>query len=103
MIPALRYIGCFVIYMGWWGSRVLLAAIFRVKQRPGGIYDVAAREWARGMLRGTGITVRVEGRERLAPTPPKVYIANHTSQVDIWAMLAEFPGTLRFVYKKGMD
>ena len=103
MIRALRYVGSFIIYMGYWGSRVLLAAVFRVKQRSGGVYDRGARGWARGMLRGTGISVRVEGRERLDPSVPKVYIANHTSQVDIWAILAEFPGTVRFVYKKGMD
>lgn len=103
MIRTLRYLGAFVAYMGWWGSRVLFAASFRVKQRPGGIYDRAARGWGRGMLRGARITVAVEGRERLDPRVPKVYIANHASQIDIWAILAEFPGTLRFVYKKGMD
>ncbi|HEV8599949.1 MAG TPA: lysophospholipid acyltransferase family protein [Gemmatimonadales bacterium] len=103
MIRTLRYLGCFVVYMGYWGSRVLLAASVGVKQRTGGIYDRAARGWARGMLRGARITVRVEGRERLDPSVPKVYIANHASQIDIWAILAEFPGTIRFVYKKGMD
>jgi 1-acyl-sn-glycerol-3-phosphate acyltransferase len=74
-----------------------------VRQRTGGIYDRAAREWGRAMLRGTGIRVEVEGRESLDPATPKVYIANHASQVDIWALLAELPGTVRFVYKKGMD
>jgi 1-acyl-sn-glycerol-3-phosphate acyltransferase len=103
VIQSLRYLACFTFLMGWWGSVVLLAAVFRVKQRPGGIYDRAAREWARGMLRGTGIQVRVEGRERLDPSVPKVYIANHASELDIWALLAELPGTVRFIYKKGMD
>ena len=103
MMSTLRYIGCFIVYMGFWGSRVLLGAVFGVKQRSGGIYDRAAREWGRGMLRGTGIRVVVEGRERLAAPTPKVYIANHASEVDIWALLAELPGTVRFVYKKGMD
>ena len=99
----LRYVGAFALYMGWWSTRVVLAALFGVKQRTGGVYDTGAREWARGMLRSTGIKVVVEGRERLDPSVPKVYIANHASQVDIWAILAEFPGTIRFVYKKGMD
>jgi len=103
MIQTLRYFGSFIIYMGYWGSRVLLSASFRVKQRSGGIYDRAAREWGRGMLRGTGIKVEVQGRERLEPSVSKVYIANHASQLDIWALLAELPGTVRFVYKKGMD
>ena len=103
MMQTLRYLASFIGSMGFWGSRVLLAAIFGVRQRPGGIYDRAAREWGRAMLRGTGMRVVVEGGERLDPAVPKVYIANHASQVDIWALLAELPGTVRFVYKKGMD
>jgi 1-acyl-sn-glycerol-3-phosphate acyltransferase len=103
MIGFLRYVSSFIIYMSWYGGKVLFSALTGVKQQPGGIYDTAARRWAQGMLRGTGITVRVEGRERLLGPEPKVYIANHASFVDIWAILAEFPGTIRFVYKKSMD
>ena len=103
MIGALRYILSFVRYMGWHGARVLLSALARVRHRPGGVYDDAARQWGAGMLRGTGIRVEVIGRERLDPASPCVYIANHASFIDIWAILAEFPGTIRFVYKKGMD
>lgn len=103
MIRTLRYIGAFIVYMGWHGSKVLSAAVTGRRQKAGGVYDRAARDWARGMLRGTRISVAVVGRERLDPAVSKVYIANHTSQLDIWAILAEFPGTVRFVYKKGMD
>lgn len=103
MIGFFRYFSAFIIYMSWYGGKVLFSALTGVKQKPGGIYDVAARRWAQGMLRGTGITVRVEGRERLLTPEPKVFISNHASFVDIWAILAEFPGTIRFVYKKGMD
>ncbi len=103
MIRTLRYVGSFIRYMGWHGSKVLLAAVTGRRQKTGGVYDRAARDWGRGMLRGTHITVEVIGRERLDPAIPKVYIANHASQIDIWAILAEFPGTVRFVYKKGMD
>jgi 1-acyl-sn-glycerol-3-phosphate acyltransferase len=103
MIGFFRYISSFIATMAWHGSKVLFSALTGVRQKSGGIYDRAARAWARGMLRGTGITVRVEGRERLDPTSPMVYIANHASFVDIWAILAELPGTIRFVYKKGMD
>jgi 1-acyl-sn-glycerol-3-phosphate acyltransferase len=103
MIRVIRYVTAFARYMGWHGSRVLLAALLGVKQRTGGVYDSAARRWALGMLRGTGIRVEVKGRERLDPSRPCVYIANHASFADIWAILAEIPGTIRFVYKKGMD
>jgi 1-acyl-sn-glycerol-3-phosphate acyltransferase len=103
MIGTLRYVWSFIRYMGWHGSRVLWGALTGVKQRTGGVYDDAARKWAQGMLRGTKITVTVVGRERLDPSVSRVYISNHASFIDIWAILAEFPGTVRFVYKKGMD
>jgi len=103
MIGFLRYVSSFVFYMSWSAGKVLLAALVGVKHRPGGVYDWGSRHWAQGMLRGTGIKVRVEGRERLLTPEPKVYISNHASFVDIWAILAEVPGTIRFVYKKGMN
>ena len=102
MIGFLRYAGAWIVYMGWWGTGVLLAALAGVKHRPGGIYDRSGREWGKGMLRWCRIRVNLEGRERIPPTPV-VYISNHASQIDIWALLAELPGSVRFVYKKGMD
>lgn len=102
MIRFLRYAISFIVFTAWYGAIVLLAALAGVRQRTGGVYDRAARQWGRRMLEGTGITVRLAG-EPLDPSVPKVYIANHASFVDIWAILATFPGTVRFVYKKGMD
>lgn len=103
MIGFARYIVSFVRYMGWHGTRVLWSALRGVKQTPGGVYDDGARQWARGMLRGCHVTVDVQGREHLDPGTSRVYISNHTSFIDIWAIVAEFPGTIRFVYKKGMN
>ncbi len=103
MIQSIRYVTAFVLFMGWHGARVLFAAVTGVRQKTGGVYDDAARQWGKGMLRWTGIGVRVEGSQRLDPGVPTVYVANHASFLDIWAILAEVPGTVRFVYKKGMD
>ena len=103
MIGAIRYISSFVIFMAIAGSWAVLAALFGVKQRRGGAYDRSARFWAVGMLRGTRIAVRVEGGEHLDPDTPCVYMSSHASFIDIWAILAAIPGTIRFVYKKGMD
>ncbi len=85
------------------GGTVILAALFGVRHRPGGVYDRAQRKWGRGLLRWTGVEVRVEGRERLDGAVPTVYIANHASFVDIWALVAELPGSPRFVFKKEMN
>lgn len=103
VIQSIRYVISFLLVTGWGGGKAVLAALLGVRHRPGGAYDQAGREWGRGLLRGTGIRARVEGRERLNPAIPVVYISNHTSFIDIWAILAEFPGTIRFVYKKGMN
>jgi len=103
MIQAIRYIVSFVVYITWTSLWAIGAALLGVRQRPGGAYDRSARAWGVGMLRGTGITVRVVGREHLDPGTPCVYMSNHASVIDIWAILAEIPGTIRFVYKKGMD
>ena len=57
----------------------------------------AARVWARAMLRATGAQVTWLGLERTRGPGPRVYIANHQSFVDVWALLAVLPA--RFVAK----
>jgi 1-acyl-sn-glycerol-3-phosphate acyltransferase len=102
MIQTLRYLLAITILTVWHGGAVIVSALLRTKQREGGVYDRAQRRWGRGMLRWTGVGVRVEGGEKLSSTPA-VYIANHASFVDIWALLQELPGTVRFVFKKEMN
>lgn len=103
MMQALRYISSFLIYMAVAGTWAVVAALFRVRQRTGGAYDRSARLWGVGMLRGTGIEVKLEGAEHLDPSRPCVYMSSHASFIDIWAILAVIPGTIRFIYKKGMN
>jgi 1-acyl-sn-glycerol-3-phosphate acyltransferase len=102
MIGFLRYAFGWIIYMGFWGSGVVFSALLGRRYRPGNIYDRSGRQWGRGMLRFSRIHVNVVGRERI-PDQPVVYISNHASEIDIWALLGELPGSVRFVYKKGMD
>jgi len=77
----------------------LLGALFRVKHRPGGVYDWGTSDWARWVLWGAGTPVQVEGRERIPPGPV-VYASNHSSMFDIWALAAALPGSIRFVAKQ---
>ena len=77
----------------------LVAALLRVKHRPGGVYDWGTSDWARWVLWGAGTPVRVEGRERI-PAGPVVYASNHSSMFDIWALAAALPGSIRFVAKQ---
>ena len=59
----------------------------------------AARLWSRVMLRATGARVEWRGLERTRGPGPRVYIANHQSFVDVWALLAVLPVRTRFVAK----
>jgi 1-acyl-sn-glycerol-3-phosphate acyltransferase len=78
----------------------LLGAVFRVKHRPGGIYDWGTADWSRWVLKGAGTPVVVEGRERIPTGGPVVYASNHSSMFDIWALSASLPGSVRFVAKQ---
>jgi 1-acyl-sn-glycerol-3-phosphate acyltransferase len=100
MIGVLRYVLALAVCTGVQGGRVILASLAGVTHRPGGVYDRAPRAWARGLIRMTGLPVRVVGLELIDPQAPTVYVCNHTSFVDIWALLATLPGSVRFVAKR---
>ncbi len=60
----------------------------------------AARAWSRVMLAATGARVTSSGALPTLDAPPRIYIANHQSFVDVWALLRILPPTTRFVAKQ---
>jgi 1-acyl-sn-glycerol-3-phosphate acyltransferase len=94
------YVASLVALVVWYGCICIFAALFRVKHRPGGIYDRAGRGWGRSLLGVNGQRVHVEGMDRLAPGQSYVFASNHTSFADIWVLFAHLPGSVRFVAKK---
>ncbi len=102
MIRAIRYLVAVAACTVYYGTRVVVAAIAGIKQRPGGIYDRLQRGYGVRLLRITRIDLVVEGRERLDPARPVVFVSNHESWVDIWVVLAGLPG-IRFVFKKELS
>jgi 1-acyl-sn-glycerol-3-phosphate acyltransferases len=78
----------------------VLAALFGVKRKPGGIYDWATVDWSRDVLSAAGTPVKPEGLERIPRDQAVVYASNHTSMFDIWALAATLPGSTRFVAKE---
>jgi 1-acyl-sn-glycerol-3-phosphate acyltransferase len=68
--------------------------------RSGNLVLVLARWWARGVLASAGVQLRVHARVPLDPKRPYVFMANHLSTVDIWAVLVAIPVQFRFIAKK---
>jgi 1-acyl-sn-glycerol-3-phosphate acyltransferase len=71
------------------GPVVIAARLFRVPQGPNSIYTRCVRLWARSINASAGVRVRVHGREHIANSHGAVFIANHVSWFDIFALASE--------------
>ncbi|MDP8223539.1 MAG: lysophospholipid acyltransferase family protein [Candidatus Lernaella stagnicola] len=47
-----------------------------------------------------GVHVRVEGRENIEPNRSYIFVANHTSYLDVMAIITDFPVVVRFLAMK---
>ena len=70
---------------------VVVAKLFGVPQGPDSIYARSLRRWARTIARSAGVRVEVHGGERLTHAPGAVFISNHVSWFDIFALASEVP------------
>jgi 1-acyl-sn-glycerol-3-phosphate acyltransferase len=68
---------------------VLVAAMLGIKERPGGIYERCMRLWAQGMSRAAGVRIVVHGTEHVRNGA--IYIQNHVSWFDIFAVASVLP------------
>jgi 1-acyl-sn-glycerol-3-phosphate acyltransferase len=59
--------------------------------------------WSRVLLRANGVRVTAEGLEQLDRARSYVFIANHTSIVDIWALLVAIPNSFRYLAKRELS
>ena len=78
----------------------VIGGLFRVKNRRGGLYDWSTEDWSRDILRAAGTPVLAEGLERIPGDRPVIYVSNHSSMFDIWALSATLPGSVRFLAKQ---
>jgi 1-acyl-sn-glycerol-3-phosphate acyltransferase len=81
------------------GTLSLLASFF---DRTGDSQHAIARVWAKMLLAVSFIRVRAEGLEKLDPAASYVFVANHSSFMDIPAILARVPHRFRFFAKKSL-
>jgi len=78
----------------------LLGGLLRA---PPGLYDWIHRTWGRSILAAAGAKVVVEGLENSTPGRAQILVANHQSMLDIWALMAAIPASLRFVAKEELS
>ena len=73
------------------GPVVLVAGMLGVEERPRGIYQRCMHAWCRSILRISGVSVEVHNFERTSADEGRVYISNHVSWYDIFALAAVVP------------
>jgi 1-acyl-sn-glycerol-3-phosphate acyltransferase len=73
------------------GPIVLVAGLLRIEEKPRGVYQWCMHAWCRNILRFSGVKLVVHNAEHLSETDGHVYIANHVSWYDIFALAAVIP------------
>jgi len=80
-----------VVFTPVLGVLVLVAALFGVADREGGVYDWAPRTWSRALLRAAGVTLVLHHPERMHPAEARIYVSNHVSWFDVFALASVLP------------
>ena len=78
----------------------VLAVIAGAIDRTGDSVLALARIWSRGLLATARVKITIHQEAPLDPAQPYVFMANHVSSVDIWALFAAVPVNFRFIAKK---
>lgn len=76
---------------------IVIQQLFRVEERN---MQWVPRFWAKFLLVGTGCPARITGLENLTSGETYVFASNHTSALDIPALLALLPSNFRWLAKK---
>jgi 1-acyl-sn-glycerol-3-phosphate acyltransferase len=70
---------------------IIIARMLGVADGPESIYDRCMRRWARMVIRAAGVRVRIRDDSGLAGGGGAVYISNHVSWFDVFALAATLP------------
>jgi 1-acyl-sn-glycerol-3-phosphate acyltransferase len=83
-----------------YGTLATIAGWLRLSRTPGSFLDTVGRDWARLLLRASGVTVTVIGLEHVPVEGPVIIASNHQSFFDMLAVLAHVPRPVKYVAKK---
>ena len=82
----------------WMGLLVIIAATLRIKNAPW-IFEGIPRLWCKANLRAAGVRLRIHGAEHVPRNEARVYVVNHVSWFDVFALASYLP-RYRFIAKK---
>lgn len=88
-----------IFFTAFMGSLSLITAPF---DKGGNRQCKLARIWARILLVGMGLKVRVEGAEKIDPAQNYIFVSNHLSYTDTPVILGNIPANFRFMAKSGL-
>jgi 1-acyl-sn-glycerol-3-phosphate acyltransferase len=93
LIPAIS------VYTIVLGAASIVSSLF---DRRGYFAHGCARAWSWLILKTTGVRVRVDGMNRIAPGTTYVFVSNHQSIYDIPVIFASLPYQLRIIAKASL-
>ena len=100
MLRTIWFLMNLVVFTFLFGSLAIISGVLRVPNRRGGVYDFCATQWAKRMIKVSGTELRVSGFDHVPKDQPMVFVSNHQSWFDIFALLSVLPSYTRFVAKK---
>lgn len=86
-----------VLATAFFSTVAVVGGLFRARK---GLYDWVHRNWSRSLLASAGARLSADGLEHVEPDRAQIFVSNHQSGLDIWALMATLPASLRFVAKQ---
>ncbi len=97
----LRFIGLNAFIGVWSFFCCIYALLLSIFDRDGKlIHFYLTVPWVKVILWVSGVKVRVKGLENVDPDLPRIYMSNHQSYFDIFALLAGLPIDFKYILKK---
>ena len=84
------------------GLGVIFAELLGVKHRRGSFHDRMARLWASSLCKAAGVKIRLHNAERMSGEAARVYVGNHVSWYDVFAMASVIP-SFTFIAKSELE
>ena len=84
------------------GMGVIIADLLGIEHKRGSIHDFFARLWASSLCKAAGVKIRLHNADILKSPDAHVYVGNHVSWFDVFAMASVVP-SFTFIAKAELE